>query len=251
MNKEEIRDLLRQKEGKMDLPIPLQEGKFIDLRDCGHLFVSGIANSGKSNALRCFLASLLVNRAGDVKLFIYDPKRIEYSPFGTRKEMLFPVIYEADEAKECLLKVKDEMERRFSLMEASDCCDIDEYREKAEKLPYIVIGIDEVAALGEEEGVFDALFQILAKGRAAGIHVIATSSRFVALPKRIADNFSARIALTQSSYEDSKRFIGVNDAADMLEHGAGLFRCRFLIKAKPFKVKLPKISVSEAKTALE
>lgn len=68
MNKDEICALLCENEGKMDLPIPLQEGKFIDLRDCGHLFVSGIANSGKSNALPCFLASLLVNRAGDVKL---------------------------------------------------------------------------------------------------------------------------------------------------------------------------------------
>lgn len=50
----------------------------------------------------CFLASLLVNRAGDVKLLIYDPKRIEHSPFGAREETLFPVIYEEDEAKMAL-----------------------------------------------------------------------------------------------------------------------------------------------------
>lgn len=48
------------------------------------------------------MASLLVNRAGDVKLLIYDPKRIEHSPLGAHEEMLFPVIYEADEAKMAL-----------------------------------------------------------------------------------------------------------------------------------------------------
>lgn len=118
-----------------------------DLTEMPHLLIAGTTGSGKSMLLNVLIDSISTqNSANDLKLVLIDPKRVELAKFAKLPHTDGKILYEYDDVLKKLLKMTDEMEKRYNLLESFGASDIKEYNLNAKKkLPYIVIVVDEFA----------------------------------------------------------------------------------------------------------
>jgi len=202
-----------------------------DLAKMPHLLVAGATGSGKSVCINSFIISLLYQNSPDMLKFIMvDPKRVELSIYNGIPHLLAPVITDPQKTVAALRWAVAEMDRRYRLLSEKgykNIADFNKGESKGDRLPYIVILIDELADLmmvasKEVEGLICRLAQM---ARAIGIHLIVATQRpsVDVITGLIKANIPARIAFTVSSGVDSKTILDSVGAERLLGMGDMLY----------------------------
>jgi S-DNA-T family DNA segregation ATPase FtsK/SpoIIIE len=204
---------------------------YADLDAMPHLLIAGQTKSGKSVMVNALLTSLLyANTPSDLKLILVDPKFVEMGPYNDIPHLLTPVINEPDKCVSALKWAVAEMERRYKKLQSEGVREIHAYNDKMpdEKMPYIVIVIDELADLMQmaARDVEALIVRIAQKARAVGIHlVLATQSpRVTVITGLIKANVPARIAFTVSQEVESRIILDTGGADKLLGYGDMLFK---------------------------
>ncbi len=205
-----------------------------------HLLIAGATGTGKSVALNAMICSLLYKaRPDEVKIIMVDPKRIELTSYDGIPHLITPVVTSAKKATNALFWAVREMEKRYELLSEMKARNVQQYNQKieksrkqgqaelAEKLPYIVVVIDELADLMmlSSRDVEVALTRLAQMARAAGIHLILATQRpsVDVLTGIIKANFPTRLTFQVSSKTDSRTIIDTNGAENLLGNGDMLF----------------------------
>lgn len=195
-----------------------------------HLLIAGQTGSGKSIMINTFLISLLYrNPPSDLKLILVDPKRVELSPYNHIPHLLTQVITNPEKCLSALKWAVDEMERRYELLAENGKREIKSYNISniQDKLPYIVIVIDELADLMmvAAKEVESLIVRIAQKARAVGIHLVLATQRpsVDVITGLIKANIPARIAFTVASQIDSRTIIDQTGAEKLLGRGDLLY----------------------------
>jgi DNA segregation ATPase FtsK/SpoIIIE, S-DNA-T family len=246
-----LRDVLGSKTAKEE-PHPLAVGLgkdvhgrsiMVKLNQMPHLLIAGATGAGKSSLINAFVTSALMRATpDDVKLMLVDPKRVELSHFGDLPHLLSPVIVHPKRAAEALGWVVREMELRYETLATVGMRDIDSYNgqladgtlrippgreEDFERLPYILVVIDELADLMmvAPREVEDAICRIAQMARAVGIHLVVATQRpsVDVVTGLIKANIPSRIAFMTASAADSRVILDVGGADKLLGHGDMLF----------------------------
>ncbi|MGN7478032.1 DNA translocase FtsK [Solibacillus silvestris] len=207
----------------------------IDLRKMPHGLIAGATGSGKSVCINSILVSLLYKaNPNELKLMLIDPKMVELAPFNHIPHLVSPVITDVKAATAALKWAVEEMERRYQLFMHSGARKIEAYNKMcdangmyAQKLPYLLIVIDELADLMmmSPQDVEDSIVRITQKARAAGIHLIVATQRpsVDVITGLIKSNIPTRIAFSVSSQIDSRTILDAQGAERLLGRGDMLY----------------------------
>ena len=212
--------------------IPLCIGKdisgnieVIDLSKTPHLLVAGTTGSGKSVFINTLLASILYKFSPEeLRLILIDPKMLELSVYNDIAHLLTPVVTEPRKAIITLKWVCKEMERRYALMNEENTRSLEGYNQKSiEKLPFIVVFIDEMADLMMTAGkeVEHYVQRLAQMARACGIHLVMATQRpsVDIITGSIKANFPSRISFQVASKYDSRTVLGEIGAEQLLGNG--------------------------------
>ena len=208
--------------------------KWCEINATPHLLVAGSTGSGKSVCINCIIASILMRTKPDqVKLVLVDPKKVEFSMYNGVPHLLSPVVTDAKKASIALKNIVGEMERRYELLEHTKNKNITSYNKFCEthteyqKLPYIVVIIDELAdlMLVAAKEVEDSIMRITQMARAAGIHLIVATQRPSTdiITGVVKANIPSRISFAVSSQIDSRTILDMGGAEKLLGKGDMLF----------------------------
>jgi S-DNA-T family DNA segregation ATPase FtsK/SpoIIIE len=240
--------------------VPLLLGKNVagddvvfDLTKAPHLLVAGATGSGKSVCLNAILTGLLMSRTPDqLRLILVDPKRVEFTCYNELPHLLVPVINDPKKVAFGLRWAIMEMEKRYRLLQKEGCRNIVAYNSRViakqedlfggtdalpapasaseevpDRLPYIVIVVDEVAdimaAVGKE--VEPAIARLTSLSRAVGIHLILATQRpsVDVITGTIKSNIPGRIAFKVSQSNDSRTILDSPGAEELIGKGDMLF----------------------------
>lgn len=228
---------------------------FADLAEMPHLLVGGTTGSGKTICLNSIILSFLYRNSPDeMKLVLVDPKRVEFPVYSALPHLLCPVIYDAQQTLVALKWLVGEMERRFTVLAAANSRDIGSYNSKMEKkgedkLPYIVLIIDELADLMSVKGkeIESYIVRLAQMSRATGIHLILATQRpsVEVITGLIKANITSRIALKVGSLIDSRTILDSSGAEKLLGRGDMLLLTKE--HSKPRRIQSPYISEQEIK----
>nr|WP_317450031.1 DNA translocase FtsK 4TM domain-containing protein [uncultured Sellimonas sp.] len=245
----QLRDLLETEEFRTaKSKISFAVGKDIsgrtvvsDIAKMPHLLVAGATGSGKSVCINTLIMSILFKASPqEVKLIMIDPKVVELSVYNGIPHLLIPVVTDPKKAAGALNWAVAEMMKRYQLFEQYKVRDMEGFNakvesvqhietneEKPEKMPQIVIIVDELADLmmvapGDVEESICRLAQL---ARAAGIHLVLATQRpsVNVITGLIKANMPSRIAFSVSSGVDSRTIIDMNGAEKLLGKGDMLF----------------------------
>ena len=227
------------------LMVPLGKSIMGDIGVCEinkmpHMLIAGTTGSGKSVCVNGIIASILMRAKPDeVKLVMVDPKVVELSVYNGIPHLLRPVVTDPKQASIALAKMVAEMERRYEVFSESKTKNIEGYNnyvekynkdnnsELKQKLPYIVIIIDELADLMmvAAKEVEDSILRITQKARAAGIHLIVATQRpsTEVITGLIKANIPSRISFAVGSGIDSRTILDQTGAEKLLGKGDMLF----------------------------
>jgi S-DNA-T family DNA segregation ATPase FtsK/SpoIIIE len=199
-----------------------------DLDDMPHLLIAGTTGSGKTVCMNSIIMSMLFNATpSEVKFLMVDPKMVELAPFNGLPHLLCPVVTEAKKVSSALNWVVKEMEARYQLLAKEGVRNIEYYNQKKQKLPYIVVIIDELADLMAvaQNQIEDAITRLAQLSRAVGIHLILATQRpsVDVITGVIKANFPARISFKVASKVDSRTVLDMNGADKLLGKGDMLF----------------------------
>ncbi|EAQ5019019.1 DNA translocase FtsK [Salmonella enterica subsp. enterica serovar Enteritidis] len=227
-----------------------------DLAKMPHLLVAGTTGSGKSVGVNAMILSMLYKaQPEDVRFIMIDPKMLELSVYGGIPHLLTEVVTDMKDAANALRWSVNEMERRYKLMSALGVRNLAGYNEKIaeaarmgrpipdpywkpgdsmdvqhpvlEKLPYIVVLVDEFADLMMTVGkkVEELIARLAQKARAAGIHLVLATQRpsVDVITGLIKANIPTRIAFTVSSKIDSRTILDQGGAESLLGMGDMLY----------------------------
>ncbi|MFN4245678.1 MAG: DNA translocase FtsK [Brevinematia bacterium] len=239
-----IREIIESREyqeNRAKLPLTLGidiHGKPIieDLTQMPHLLIAGSTGSGKSVYINSIIAGLLYKKKPDeLKFIMIDLKIVELKVYNGIPHLLSPVITTPNLAKAVLEWLVEEMQSRYKKLESFGCRDIVQYNskiaklndEKQEKLPYIVLIIDEYADLmmTSPRETEDYITRLAAMSRAVGIHLIIATQRpsVDVVTGLIKANFPARVAFRVASKVDSRTILDTIGAEKLLGKGDLLF----------------------------
>lgn len=251
-----FRDMIESQEfqqGKQALPLILGkdvngEGMIYDLAKMPHLLIAGATGAGKSVCMNSILTGLLMKHSpDDLRLILVDPKTVEFHQYNNLPHLVVPVITNAKKVALGLKWAIDEMERRFKWFRMAGVRDLAGFNARVaqkqeelfgeeevpdpakqkdqvpEKLPYIVIVIDELAdlmAVAQAE-IEAGIARLAAKSRAAGIHMILATQRpdVKVITGTIKANFPVRIAFKVSQKVDSRTILDRMGADALLGRG--------------------------------
>ena len=243
---------------------------FADLAQMPHLLVAGATGTGKTIALNNLIVSLLYrNYPETLRFILIDPKRVELPSYNAIPHLLAPVIVQADKAIGALRWAVGEMERRFQILQEAGQRDIRAYNKSCqvekkngaaiatagseERLPYILIVIDELADLmashgREAEGTIVRLAQM---ARAVGIHLVVSTQRpsVEVITGLIKANITSRMSFQVASQVDSRTVLDMAGAEKLLGNGDMLFLSGN--SAKPRRLQGAYISDKEVKKVVE
>lgn len=204
-----------------------------DISKMPHLLVAGSTGSGKSVCMNSIIASILMRyRPDEIKLVLVDPKKVEMSNYNGIPHLLWPVVTDPKKASVALQKLVDMMDNRYNMFADNGVKKIEEYNVLAnkkglDKMPYIVIIIDELADLmmvasKEVEGSIQRITQL---ARAAGIHLIVATQRpsTNVITGVIKANIPSRIAFAVASSIDSRTILDGGGAEKLLGKGDMLY----------------------------
>ncbi|MEA3470561.1 MAG: DNA translocase FtsK 4TM domain-containing protein [Thermodesulfobacteriota bacterium] len=244
-------------ESKYRLPIALGEDivgnpVITDLSRMPHLLIAGTTGSGKSVSLNAMICSIIFKATPDeVKFLMIDPKRLELSGYEGIPHLIYPVVVNPKKASHVLKWAVEEMEKRYKIIgeagvksieaynklvqkgqapvrkEADASGEIQEEERPPEKLPYVIIIIDELADLMmvAQRNVEESLARLAQMARAAGIHLILATQRpsVDVITGIIKANFPTRISFQVSSKVDSRTILDQLGAEKLLGAGDMLF----------------------------
>ncbi len=247
------------REGKrMEIPVILGkditgEAQTIDLVQTPHLLIAGATGSGKSVCVNSMILSILYQRSpAEVRLMLIDPKIVELKLYNDIPHLLTPVITEPKRAFQALQYCIYEMERRYALLDSMGVRDIRSYNKRikersiaTERLPYIVVVIDEFADLMATTGkeLESTVARLAAMSRAVGIHLVLATQRpsIDVITGLIKANIPSRIAFMVASKMDSRIIIDMVGAEKLLGKGDMLYAGA----VDPFPVRMQGAFVSE------
>jgi S-DNA-T family DNA segregation ATPase FtsK/SpoIIIE len=277
-----LRDLIEDRRFQvLDVPLPIVLGRdilgnpvYADLASMPHVIVAGATGAGKSVGLNVMLASLLYRRSPDeLRLLMIDPKVVELAPFDRIPHMLLPVVTDMKQAATALKWAVDEMERRYQLFADAGTKNIATYNAwverkvqagsgqaaavaepgasaapaPPERLPWVVIVVDEFADLMMQQGkeVEAAVARLAQKARAAGMHVILATQRpsTDVITGTIKANFPTRIAYRVAQKVDSRTILDEQGAEHLLGMGDMLIKLNGTGETK--RVQCPWVSEEE------
>ena len=247
---------------------------FGNLAKMPHVLVAGTTGSGKSVTIHSMIASLLYrNGPDDLKFIMIDPKRVELTLYNNIPHLLTPVITEAKKTILALKWAAKEMDRRYDILEAESVRDIESYHNNvfgkkpkkmekneagetievdADRLPYIVIIIDELADIMSTypRELEAAIVRLAQMSRAVGIHLILSTQRpeVNIITGLIKANIPARVALKVSSQVDSRTILDSGGAEKLLGAGDMLYSSG---DAQPERLQSAFISESEVKKVVK
>ncbi|MBD3169208.1 MAG: DNA translocase FtsK [candidate division Zixibacteria bacterium] len=217
-----------------DYLIPLALGKdtggqpFIaDLARMPHLLIAGATGQGKSVCLNTIITSIIYKLHPDEIRFIFiDPKRLELSVYSGIPHLERPVVTKARQAERVLKDAVEEMENRYGNLAELGVRNIEDFNNKVddeEKLPYIIIIVDELADLmvGSSNKIELMITRLAQMARAVGIHLVLATQRpsVDVITGLIKANFSSRIAFKVASKIDSRTILDANGADKLLGKG--------------------------------
>ena len=214
------------------------EPLFANIEKMPHLLIAGATGSGKSITLHSVLISLLYKNSPETLRFILiDPKRVELSAYNGLPHLISPVVTEGKKSLAVFRWAISEMDRRYETLMKAGARDIQSYNKKAkEKLPFIVIVVDEMADLMTSYGrdIENAIVRLAQMARATGIHLILSTQRpsVEVITGLIKANITARIALQVASQIDSRTILDTAGAEKLLGGGDLLFMNAQLSKPK-------------------
>ncbi|WP_139693563.1 DNA translocase FtsK [Sporolactobacillus terrae] len=206
-----------------------------DLAKMPHGLIAGATGSGKSVCIHSLILSLIYRTSPeDLRFLLIDPKVVELAPYQELPHLAAPVITEPKEAAAALKWAVDEMEQRYRTFAECAVRDMDGYNRKrrsgqihGDKMPYIVIVIDELADLmmAAPQDVEESICRIAQKARAAGIHLLVATQRpsVDVITGLIKSNIPTRIAFSVSSQTDSRTILDCSGAERLLGRGDLLF----------------------------
>ena len=206
-----------------------------DLGKMPHGLIAGATGSGKSVCIHSLILSLIYKANPDeLRLILIDPKVVELATYREMPHLAAPVITQPREAALALKWAVNEMERRYQLFADTGVRDLSRYNEliqegkaKGQKIPYIVIIIDELADLmmTSPQDVEAAICRIAQKARAAGIHMLLATQRpsVDVITGLIKSNIPTRIAFGVSAQTDSRTILDMSGAERLLGQGDMLF----------------------------
>ncbi len=249
---------------------------FGNLAKMPHALVAGTTGSGKSVTIHSMITSLLYrNGPDDLKLILIDPKRVELTLYNNIPHLLTPVITEAKKTILALKWAAKEMDRRYDILEAESVRDIESYhanvwgkhphpargqdsplaegeKDTVDRLPYIVIVIDELADIMSSypRELEAAIVRLAQMSRAVGIHIILSTQRpeVNVITGLIKANIPARIALKVSSQIDSRTILDAGGAEKLLGAGDMLYSSG---EAQPERLQSAFISEGEVKKVVK
>lgn len=198
-----------------------------DLMRMPHLLVAGATGAGKSVSINSMVMSILYKASPkEVKMLMIDPKLLELSIYEDIPHLISPVITNPKKAAEALRKMVFEMERRYRVLAERGARNIEGYNSRVpdeEKLPFIVIFIDELADLmfASSNEVEDSIARLAQMARAAGMHLIIATQRpsVDVITGLIKANFPARISFQVFSKIDSRTILDSQGAEQLLGKG--------------------------------
>lgn len=233
----ETNPILGLEAGSLNVPIGVDVyGKVItkDLRKMPHLLIAGTTGSGKSVMEHtAILALTQQNTPEQLNLVLIDPKRVELEEFADLPHTMSKVIHEHREAIKALRWLVGEMEERYKTLHSMKYRSIEKHNDdQTEKMPYIVVVIDEFADLmltkerGEPSEAEVMVVRLAQKGRAAGIHLIMATQRpsVDVVTGLIKANFPTRICMTVPSATDSRVVIDEAGGEELVGNGDMLFK---------------------------
>jgi S-DNA-T family DNA segregation ATPase FtsK/SpoIIIE len=202
-----------------------------DLAKMPHLLIAGATGSGKTVCLNAIICCLLMhNIPHEVQFIMIDPKRVELTPFNSIPHLATPVIVDTNKAVGTLRWLNQEMDKRYQKLATSGARNIASYnknREGKERLPYLVLIVDELADLmmagfDEVEHILCRLAQL---ARAVGIHLIVATQRpsVDVVTGLIKANFPTRISFAVTSQVDSRTILDAGGAEKLLGKGDMLY----------------------------
>jgi S-DNA-T family DNA segregation ATPase FtsK/SpoIIIE len=199
-----------------------------DLGEMPHLLIAGTTGSGKTVCVNGLIVSLLFKATpGDVKFLMVDPKMVELAQYNGLPHMLCPVVTDAKKVATALHWVTTEMDERYQLLAKEGLRNIEAYNQKKQKLPYIVVIIDELADLMvvAKDQIESAIARLAQLSRAVGIHLVLATQRpsVDVITGVIKANFPARISFKVASKVDSRTVLDMNGAEKLLGRGDLLF----------------------------
>lgn len=243
-----LKDIIESKEFKASTsPLTVALGKDIQGRvmvaridKMPHLLIAGTTGSGKSACLNSLIISLLFKSSPeDVKLILVDPKRVEFTAYSGLPHMMVPdAVTEAPQAINAFKWAREEMERRYKLLQSNRVRNITEYNNLddvknrvVEKMPYIVVIVDEFADLmigsgtDKKRELENLISSIAGKARAAGIHLILATQRPSAevITGTIKSNLPCRISFAVSNQTNSRIILDKVGAESLLGKGDMLY----------------------------
>ncbi len=244
---------------------------FGNLAKMPHALVAGTTGSGKSVTIHSIITSLLYrNGPDDLKFILIDPKRVELTLYNNIPHLLTPVITEAKKTILALKWAAKEMDRRYDILESESVRDIESYHNNvfgkakaktngegekeinADRLPYIIIIIDELADIMSSypRELESAIVRLAQMSRAVGIHLILSTQRpeVNVITGLIKANIPARIALKVSSQVDSRTILDAGGAEKLLGAGDMLFSSG---EAQPERLQSAFISEDEVKKVVK
>ena len=247
---------------------------FGNLAKMPHILVAGTTGSGKSVTIHSMITSLLYrNGPDDLKFILIDPKRVELTLYNNIPHLLTPVITDAKKTILALKWAAKEMDRRYDILEAESVRDIESYHSNvydsrnkksleaardgtvvpdADRLPYIVIIIDELADImsAYPRELEAAIVRLAQMSRAVGIHLILSTQRpeVNVITGLIKANIPARVALKVSSQVDSRTILDAGGAEKLLGAGDMLYSSG---DAQPERLQSAFISESEVKKVVK
>ncbi len=199
-----------------------------DLGEMPHMLIAGTTGSGKTVCVNGIILSMLFNATpNDVKFLMVDPKMVELAPYNGLPHLLCPVVTDPKKVATALAWVTNEMDERYQLLAKEGCRNIEAYNQKKQKLPYIVVIIDELADLMmiARDQVESAIARLAQLSRAVGIHLVLATQRpsVDVITGVIKANFPARISFKVASKVDSRTVLDMNGAEKLMGRGDLLF----------------------------
>ncbi|MCR4394005.1 MAG: DNA translocase FtsK, partial [Dehalococcoidales bacterium] len=201
-----------------------------DLTKMPHLLIAGATGSGKTVCIHSIICCLLLhNTPSDLRFIMIDPKRVEMTSYNSLPHLATPVIVDTNKALGALRWLSQEMDKRYQTMAAARARNIEAYNKvrSNERLPYLVLIIDELADLmmtaGEE--VEHTLCRLAQLARATGIHLIVATQRpsVDVVTGLIKANFPSRISFAVTSQVDSRTILDSGGAEKLLGRGDMLY----------------------------
>ena len=200
---------------------------WLEINKTPHMLVAGATGSGKSVCINTIISSIILHAKPDeVRLLLVDPKMVEFTPFKNIPHLLAPIITDPKVATYALAQAVEDMESRYKLLAEAGVRKIEDYNakvKKSQRLPYIVIIIDELADLMmvASKDVETSIARITQKARAAGIHLILATQRpsTDVVTGLIKSNIPTRISFAVPTSIDSRTILDSMGAEKLLGKG--------------------------------